>query len=75
LGKDLRAALVDVVDERILAHDIIDKCPIRSVSPAEQTPLGELLIAKYQFLKVSDGIVGNPHNRMGAMDYRKQRSD
>jgi len=47
LGKDLHAALVDVVDERILAHDIIDKCPIRSVSPADQT-LGELLIVKCQ---------------------------
>ena len=48
LGKDLHAALIDVVDERILAHDIIDKCPIRSVSPAEQAPLGELLIATCQ---------------------------
>jgi hypothetical protein len=48
LGEDLRAALVDVVDERILAHEIFDKCPIRSVSPAEQTQLGELQIAKCQ---------------------------
>jgi hypothetical protein len=48
LGEDLRAALVDVVDERILAHDIFDKCLIRSASPAELAPSGELQIAKCQ---------------------------
>lgn len=48
LGEDLRAALVDVVDERILAHDVFDKCLIRSASPSELTPPGELLIAKCQ---------------------------
>jgi hypothetical protein len=46
LGEDLRAALVDVVDARTLAHDVFDKCLIRSASPAELTPLGELQIAK-----------------------------
>jgi hypothetical protein len=40
--------LVDVVDERILAHDIFDKCLIRPASAAELTPLGELQIAKCQ---------------------------
>jgi hypothetical protein len=37
LRENLHAALVDVVDERILAHDTSDKCLIRSVSQAEQT--------------------------------------
>ena len=46
LGEDLRAALVDVVDARILTHDVFDKCLIRSASPAELAPLGELQIAK-----------------------------
>jgi hypothetical protein len=46
LCEDLRAALVDVVDARTLAHDVFDKCLIRSASPAEPTPLGELRIAK-----------------------------
>lgn len=46
LGGDLRATLVDVVDEKILFHDVFDKCLIRSASPAELTPLGELQIAK-----------------------------
>ncbi len=35
---DLHAALVDVVDEKILFHDVFDKCLIRSASPAELTP-------------------------------------
>jgi hypothetical protein len=48
LDEDLRAALVDVVDERILAHEIFDKCLIRSAPPAELTPPGELQIAKCQ---------------------------
>ena len=48
LGVDLRAALVDVVDKRILAHDVFDECPMRSASPAELTPPAELLIAKCQ---------------------------
>ena len=48
LGEDLRAALVDVVDERILAHDVFDKCLIRSASSSELTPPGELLIAECQ---------------------------
>ncbi len=48
LSEDLRAALVDVVDERILEHDVFDKCLIRSASPSELTPPGELLIAKCQ---------------------------
>jgi hypothetical protein len=48
LDEDLRGALVDVVDARILAHDVFDKCLIRSASPAELTPPGELLITKCQ---------------------------
>jgi hypothetical protein len=48
LGEDLRAALVDVVDARILAHDIFGKCLIRPASAAELTPPGELQIAKCQ---------------------------
>jgi hypothetical protein len=35
---DLHAALVDVVDDKILFHDVFDKCLIRSASPAELTP-------------------------------------
>jgi hypothetical protein len=48
LGEDLRATLGDVVDERILADDVFDKCLIRSASPAELTSVGELQIAKCQ---------------------------
>jgi hypothetical protein len=48
LSEDLRAALVDVVDERILAHDVFDKWLIRSASAAELFPLGELQITKCQ---------------------------
>lgn len=45
-GEDLRAALVDVVDEKILAHDVFDKYLVRSASTAELAPLGESQIAK-----------------------------
>lgn len=48
LSEDLRAALVDVVDERILAHNVFDKWLIRSASAAELFPLGELQITKCQ---------------------------
>ena len=53
LSEDLRDALVDVVDERILAHDVFDKCLIRSASPGELTPLGELQKAKCQASEIA----------------------
>jgi hypothetical protein len=54
LSEDLHAALVDVVDERILAHDGIDKSLLQWASPGELASPGKLLTAQCQASESED---------------------